>query len=1186
MRSPRSLMALLASAGLLAPQSALAFDAHQIQVSAGQAELGSPLVTVHPWTAPRGTLATALTYEYARNPLEQQLVLDATGETFDVPLVAGLNVLNLGFSYALNDRLALSAGVPLFLRQMRVQDFEDPDLPVNSLGPSLGDLVVAAPIRILGGPTGLAVSITPELSLPTGPQARDLGDKGPGLGAVAAVGYSNERFRASVNLGARAVAGDEAAEGSLDADTQLTGVLGAAVSAKVNSRVGVGAELWAHPAVTASGENKAFPAEAIYHVDVQTTERLMVTLGGAHGAGPDGAGMSTWRAFAGVTFQRRPSDEPVDVVPVVKTQETPYDLLVTAKDDEGNGVDANLTVRGEGAEYTAELGRDGEAVVQLAPGEWEVVLEAEGYGVQKRTMVLDEDRFIAPTIDAVLQDDEGDGQVDLVLEDAENNGVDGAQVSIDGNVYGNTSTEGTLTVGGLTEGDHAVKIDAEDFEDTDTFIVTAAPQAEETNVVLERPPGSVKVIVRTDEGQVVPSLVRFVGPEQLDPEPIGPTGEKVFILDDGDWTVVVSSEEYGLQQREVRVDSLRKVLQVVDVVLTPDLGEAELHLSVIDPDGNPVQGARVGLNGEHRGSTSNGGTLVLAGLKPGEVSLSLEGERFLPEPEVQLELVDGVREVLVTMDWKPGSLQVVTRGRGEVPVDALVRFEGPDSIPPTPVGPDGEGFFELTPGSWTIAVSAESLGLQERQVSIEADETSLVLISAVLREERGDAVLAISVVDPEGQPIDGARVALDGEPVGTTSTGGTLVLEGLAPGDSVLEVAGVVHEYTIVDPLSMDEGDNDVELVLAWLAGTVSVITQGPDGPVDALVRAYGPAIMAPVRTGVEGDRVLYLEPGDWTVVASSDALGIEQEEVLVEAGQESLVPIEFSLQTLEEDEATFVLSVVDADGNPVQGATVRVGEQEFTTPDGGSIVLEDAERGTSTVSVEAQGFKPLSDEITVVGGNQTRSLSLEWVPMPVTLTVKTDKGEPLVADVKWVGPVKVEDAQTGEDGSGSFELRPGVWTVVAQADDLGAGRAEITVQPGIEPEAVVIELKDSRVEVVEGEVKILEQVFFDTGRATIRPESYAVLDEVANVLLLNPQITKVEVQGHTDNVGTDDTNLRLSQRRAQAVRNYLISKGVKRSRLEAKGYGNSAPIATNDTEDGRGQNRRVQFEIVETKTE
>jgi outer membrane protein OmpA-like peptidoglycan-associated protein len=301
-----------------------------------------------------------------------------------------------------------------------------------------------------------------------------------------------------------------------------------------------------------------------------------------------------------------------------------------------------------------------------------------------------------------------------------------------------------------------------------------------------------------------------------------------------------------------------------------------------------------------------------------------------------------------------------------------------------------------------------------------------------------------------------------------------------------------------------------------------------------------------------------------------------------VAAGQESLVPIEFSLKTLEVDEARFVLAVVDADGSPVDGAEVKVGEEAFTTGDGGSIVIEDADKGAAPVTVSAKGYKPLSDEITVVGGNQTRTLTLEWVPQPVTVTVKTDKGDPLVAEVKWVGPVKVPDGKTGDDGNLTTDLRPGSWTLVAQAPDLGAGRAEVVVEPGVAPAAVTIELEDSRVEVVEGEVKILEQVFFDTGLATIRPESYAVLDEVANVLLLNPQITKVEVQGHTDNVGTDDTNLRLSQRRAQAVRDYLVGKGVKRSRLDAKGYGNSEPIADNGTDEGRGQNRRVQFEIVE----
>ena len=1181
-KRPSSLLKMLVAAGLLSPGTAFAFDAHQIQVDPGQGELANPLVVVHPWTAPRGTLATGVTFEYAPNPLEQALRNTVTDEVVEVPLVADLTVLNLGLSYAVNDRVALSAGIPLYLSQTRVTDFEDPDLPVVPVGGGLGDARLAAPIRILGSDTGLAASVTPQLLLPSGDETLDRGVAGATLRGVFAIGYGTERWRASANLGAQATASaEEPPQGTLDDDTALMGVGGVAVTADVNERVAVGAEVWLNPGINPSGQNATLPGEAIYHVDVAATDAITVTLGGAHAIN-DGAGASTFRAFAGVKFNRRPSGEPVELVPVVKVQETPYDLKVVARDEEGKGVDADLIVTGEGEQFRAELGRDGEAIVQLAPGEWEVTLEGEGLGTQTRTMVLDKDRFTPPTIEAVLHETSGDAIVDLVLEDAEDNGVDGAGVTIDGNWYGNTSTEGTLLVGGLSEGDHEVTVEAEDFEDTEALTVTAALEATATSVLLERPPGSVKVIVRSHEGKVVPALIRFVGPEQLDPVDIGNSGERMFVLEDGDWTVVVSSEEFGLQQREVHVDSLRKVLQVVDVVLTPVVGKAELHLSVIDPDGNPVQGARIAIDGEHRGSTSNGGTLVLAGLEPGAVTLSFEGERFRDEPDATVQLVDGVREVLVTMDWQPGSLQVVTRGRGEVPVDALVRFEGPESIAPAPVGADGEGWFELAPGDWTIAVSAESLGLQEREVTIHADETSLVLISAVLREARGDAILEISVVDPSGNPIDGARVALDGEPVGTTSTGGTLKLEGLAPGDSVLEVAGVVHEYTVVDPLAMSEGDNDIELVLAWLAGTISVITQGPEGPVDALVRAYGPAIMAPVRTGVEGDRVLYLEPGDWTVVASSDELGIEQEEVLVKAGQESLVPIEFSLKTLAVDEARFVLAVVDADGSPVDGAEVQVGDDAFTTGDGGSIVIDDADKGKAPVTVSAKGYKPLSDEITVVGGNQTRTLTLEWVPQPVTVTVKTDKGTPLVAEVKWVGPVKVPDGTTGDDGSLTTDLRPGSWTLVAQAPDLGAGRAEVVVEPGIAPAAVTIELEDSRVEVVAGEVKILEQVFFDTGLATIRPESYAVLDEVANVLLLNPQITKVEVQGHTDNVGTDDTNLRLSQRRAQAVRDYLVAKGVKRSRLDAKGYGNTEPIADNATDEGRGQNRRVQFEIVE----
>ena len=99
----------------------------------------------------------------------------------------------------------------------------------------------------------------------------------------------------------------------------------------------------------------------------------------------------------------------------------------------------------------------------------------------------------------------------------------------------------------------------------------------------------------------------------------------------------------------------------------------------------------------------------------------------------------------------------------------------------------------------------------------------------------------------------------------------------------------------------------------------------------------------------------------------------------------------------------------------------------------------------------------------------------------------------------------------------------------------------------------------------------------FDTGKATIKAESAATLDTAAAALKQAAAI-RVEVSGHTDNVGTPEANLKLSQDRAQAVAAALVERGVKADRLTAKGYGQTAPIADNRTEDGRAKNRRVEL--------
>jgi len=107
-----------------------------------------------------------------------------------------------------------------------------------------------------------------------------------------------------------------------------------------------------------------------------------------------------------------------------------------------------------------------------------------------------------------------------------------------------------------------------------------------------------------------------------------------------------------------------------------------------------------------------------------------------------------------------------------------------------------------------------------------------------------------------------------------------------------------------------------------------------------------------------------------------------------------------------------------------------------------------------------------------------------------------------------------------------------------------------------------------------------LNNVHFETGKSTIRSSSYDELDELVEFLKLKDQV-KIEIGGHTDNVGEENDNLQLSTDRAKSVKEYLIKKGVSSARLVAKGYGETSPIANNSSENGRSINRRTEVKII-----
>lgn len=170
------------------------------------------------------------------------------------------------------------------------------------------------------------------------------------------------------------------------------------------------------------------------------------------------------------------------------------------------------------------------------------------------------------------------------------------------------------------------------------------------------------------------------------------------------------------------------------------------------------------------------------------------------------------------------------------------------------------------------------------------------------------------------------------------------------------------------------------------------------------------------------------------------------------------------------------------------------------------------------------------------------------------------------------------EGVQSGTVGAGPHQLvvkAPG-YSLSEHRIELSAGDSK-TVRAELVPTLVRVEAK---------RITIMDKIHFETGKAVIKPESYGLLDEVARIIMDNPQVGRVEIAGHTDNRGSDELNLDLSTQRAQAVRDFLLEAGVSSQRLVARGYGETRPIDTNITRDGRANNRRVEFNLIDQAEE
>ena len=214
-----------------------------------------------------------------------------------------------------------------------------------------------------------------------------------------------------------------------------------------------------------------------------------------------------------------------------------------------------------------------------------------------------------------------------------------------------------------------------------------------------------------------------------------------------------------------------------------------------------------------------------------------------------------------------------------------------------------------------------------------------------------------------------------------------------------------------------------------------------------------------------------------------------------------------------------------------------------------------------------------------------TIKLPLKRIPAPIVYTLcmniyDVDTREPIEAMARMTSlsdTVALYTGQSSDDGYIETPLREGNY--IAHLTAPGYMPQEDTLR-------FVRDTFDLYMQHIKEGIKVkIENLFFATNKTVILPQSEQAMADLANFLLDNPSVT-IHITGHTDAVGTDEANQILSEGRANAVRNDLISRGVAAERMTAEGKGEKEPVADNDTEEGRQLNRRVEFVITDVGEE
>lgn len=246
-------------------------------------------------------------------------------------------------------------------------------------------------------------------------------------------------------------------------------------------------------------------------------------------------------------------------------------------------------------------------------------------------------------------------------------------------------------------------------------------------------------------------------------------------------------------------------------------------------------------------------------------------------------------------------------------------------------------------------------------------------------------------------------------------------------------------------------------------------------------------------------------------------------------------------------------------------------------------------ETSAVTVSATSPGYLPNEQawSIPPLVNDTVLALDIFLTPVPKKLVMSgtvfdSNTNQPVTArlEAMCMAGKSADFVAQAVNGQYEQEIKELGWYVLTASAE---GYLNTTDSVYVESEESTPVIKDIYLKKIEVGLTVrLKNIYFDFDKTTLKPESFTELNKVVEFLKQNSAV-EIEISGHTDSKGADEYNLSLSQGRSQSVVDYLVSQGIESYRLTAQGYGEGKPIDTNDTEEGRANNRRVEFTVVKT---